>query len=172
MLPKRSQEGHEAKAVSPRRPGRPQEVAFLAMVEDSGVNLEAKIEQKLQKIDENLVLAAFRRFGSFRVARGKRRDALGTGSGRQVGLSWPSSWPSWAPCCLSLTFSWWLATNQRPLRTIPEPPSNVFVSSNSVPVDFSLFFGTCMESPNLNFRQPLQCLVDFGGVLLLSMTIS
>ena len=49
MLPKRSQEGHEAKAVSPRRPGRPQKAAFLAMVEDSGANLEAKIEQKLQQ---------------------------------------------------------------------------------------------------------------------------
>ena len=47
MVPKRSQERHEAKAASPRRPGRPQETDFPAMVSEVVAKLEAEIEQKL-----------------------------------------------------------------------------------------------------------------------------
>ena len=49
MVPKRSQEGLEAKAASARRPGRPQEADFLAMAAEVEANLEAKIEEKLEQ---------------------------------------------------------------------------------------------------------------------------
>ena len=49
MVPKRSQEGHEVKAASPRCPGRPQEADSTAIVLQPRANLEAKIEQKLEK---------------------------------------------------------------------------------------------------------------------------
>ena len=47
-------------------------------------------------------------------------------------------------------------------RTASEPSLNAFLSSNSVRIDFSSLLGTIVESPNLNFRQPVQCFVHFG----------
>ena len=49
MVPKRSEEGHEAKAASPRRPGRPQEADSTAIGSTSKHNLEQKFERKLEK---------------------------------------------------------------------------------------------------------------------------
>ena len=65
MVPQRRQERHEAKAASPRRPGKPQEADFPAMMREVVANLEAKIEQKLDKttckIIEFLISALMRK---------------------------------------------------------------------------------------------------------------
>ena len=49
MVRKRSQEGQEIQQSSSRGPGRPQEADFPAIVLQPSANMEAKIEQKLQK---------------------------------------------------------------------------------------------------------------------------
>ena len=54
--------------------------------------------QNRRKFDQMLFGGALGRLGSLRVPPGTRQDALGTATGRQVGLSWAPCWPSWAPC--------------------------------------------------------------------------
>ena len=83
-------------------------------------------------------------------------------SGRQFGSSWAPSWPSWLPCWPSWAPCWQPGTAQTAPGSVPEAFSNAGVSSNGVRIDFSSLFGTIVGSPNLNFRQPVQCFVHFA----------
>ena len=123
---------------------------------------QRKNRPKHEKIDEKSVSAAFGRSGSFRVAPGSRRNALGTVSGGQMEAlgepSWPFGppwWPPWAP-------SWQPKTLQTAPGARPEAFANACAVSNRVPIDFSSLFCALVERPNLNFRQPVQCFVHFG----------
>ena len=117
-----------------------------------------KIDQKRPKIDEISVSAAFGRSGSFQVAPESRGNALGTVSDRQVGPSWPPSWPSWLPCWPSWTRSWQPGALQTPLEGLFERVRKLERRSYR----FFVVFVTIVESPNLNFRQPVQCFVHFA----------
>ena len=123
---------------------------------------QRKKRPKHEKIDEKSVSAAFGRSGSFPVAPGSRRSALGTVSGGQMEALGEPSWPFGPPCWPPWAPSWQPKTLQTAPGARPEPSANACAVSNSVRFDFSSVFYAMVERPNLNFRQPVQCFVHFG----------
>ena len=123
---------------------------------------QRKNRPKHEKIDEKSVSAAFGRSGSFWVAPGSRRNALGTVSGGQMEALGEPSWPFGPPCWPPWAPSWQPKTLQTAPGARPEPSANACAISNSVRLDLSSFFYALVERPNLNFRQPVQCFVHFG----------
>ena len=119
-------------------------------------------DQNGPKTDLGAILGDLEGSRSIKGRRRSRPRPPGMASGRQVGSSWPPSWPSWLPCWSSWTASWQPEMIQTTVGAVPEPLSNACVSSNGVRIYFWSVFDTIVASPNLNFHQPAQCFVHFA----------
>ena len=107
-------------------------------------------------------LGAPGRSGTLRGRRGRRPRAVRNASGTAQERSWPARAGPSRSKIASGTVRGASAGHPDDPSMRPKSVRKTKACTNSLRIEISSFFATIEGRPNLNFRQPVQCFVDFG----------
>ena len=107
-------------------------------------------------------LGAPGRSGTLRGRRGRRPRAVRNASGTARERSWPARAAPSRPKNVPRSVRAASAGHPDDARSQPTSVRIAKAMANSLSIEISSLLGRIERKPNLNFRQPVQCFVDFG----------